>query len=72
MKPVKCMKEGEVCVQDPRGYGEICVPGEKRCGGKNPSLTPSCAEFSEECVFEKDAGKDAVGFCMKMLVKVRD
>jgi hypothetical protein len=51
------------------------VPAEKRCGGKNSTLSQSCAEFSE-CVFEKDAkkdaGKDVVGFCMKMLVKVRD
>jgi hypothetical protein len=29
------MKEGEVCVKDPRGYDEICVAGEKKCGGKD-------------------------------------
>ena len=69
-KPTKCGTEGDVCVRDPRSkYKEVCVPGQKRCGGKDGV---KCAEYSEECVFEKDGAQNALGFCMKMLVKIRD
>jgi hypothetical protein len=71
LKPIECMQQGDVCIKDPRTETgrEVCVPPAKRCGGKDGS---KCAEYSEECVFEKGAAQDALGYCMKMLVKVRD
>lgn len=54
LKPIECRTAGEICVDDPRGYGEVCVPGQKRCGGKDGV---KCAEYSEKCVFQKNAAK---------------